>query len=514
MNEVDMRDVEKYQKQSLGRFYYKVLPYGTKADKMILAMFGQILEKEPMTDKGETLLDLVKNDIGETSHHRVVAMVGRSGAGKTATVVDLAIKHFVVYCVCSDPNSMADMDFADQNFVLLARDVEEIASNMCTPETLQAVKNNDSLLKRLAGDRVNLEFLARLLLLQLLFKMKPELTPEQFFREQMNGGTTTIGKFMGKLRQYDKITISNMLLVLQEDLKKRLNNQNQGLVIALDEAHIAGNRILAGKLISPSALSKNKEICNHKNDLKEQYRRGFLTPLCATLSNNVHATLVVLGTSMTLSDADHVYTAISKPTNLKRITKFPLINEQDVVNLLKKAIDLSDCEISTAKRRRLTGRPRFSASVISQLEKQDSDTCTKQEVLNSAIDSAIDQAKSDLKDMICDLLTNDKTGKIAHLLSRMVLAYKLHNGKTSFANNTETDFVNNALCSLHKDSDEYHLIMDEPLVIEVVKEKLKSRNIDPAFLEYLDQFNQVVENLGINTTVKGNMLEPLVRCCL
>ena len=84
MSEVDMRDVEKYQKQTLGRFYYKVLPYGTKADKLILAMFGQILEKAPMTDIGETLLDLVKNDIGETSHHRVVAMVGRSGAGKTA----------------------------------------------------------------------------------------------------------------------------------------------------------------------------------------------------------------------------------------------------------------------------------------------------------------------------------------------------------------------------------------------------------------------------------------------
>ena len=56
--------------------------------------------------------------------------------------------------------------------------------------------------------------------------------------------------------------------------------------------------------------------------------------------------------------------------------------------------------------------------------------------------------------------------------------------------------------------------MDEPLVIEVVEEELKSRNIDPSFLEYLDQFNQVVENLGTNTTAKGNMLEPLVRRCL
>ena len=48
--------------------------------------------------------------------------------------------------------------------------------------------------------------------------MKPELTPEQFFREQMNGGATTIGELVGKLCQYDTTTISNMLLCLRKDL--------------------------------------------------------------------------------------------------------------------------------------------------------------------------------------------------------------------------------------------------------------------------------------------------------
>jgi len=229
---------------------------------------------------------------------------------------------------------------------------------------------------------------------------------------------------VGKLRQYDTTTISNLL---QEDLTKHLYSQSQGLVIALDEAHIAEKRILAGKLISLSALLRNEKILNQKNELEERYQRGFLTPLCATLSSNMHATLVVLGTSLSLLDADHVYTAISKRINFERITNFPSINEQDVDNLLKKAIDLSDCEIPPAKRQRLTGRPRFSANVIGHLmEKNDSDTDTKQDVLNCAIDSAIDQAKNDLKSMMCNLLTNDKTGKIAHLLSRMVLAYKHH----------------------------------------------------------------------------------------
>ena len=65
------------------------------------------------------------------------------------------------------------------------------------------------------------------------------------------------------------------------------------------------------------------------------------------------ATLVVLGILLSLSGADHVYTAIRKPTNFKSITNFPLINKQDVDKLLKKAIDLSDCEFP----------PDFSASI-------------------------------------------------------------------------------------------------------------------------------------------------------
>jgi guanylate kinase len=513
MTEVNMGDVEEYQKKSLGRFYYKTLEaYGSKADKMILAMFGQMLEMTPMTKNGKTLLDFVKGDINEKSHHKVVAIVGQSGAGKTATIVDLARQHFVVYCVCSDPRSMNNLDFTDTNFAFLAKEVEAMVNNIRKPDTLEEVKDNDTLLKQFAGERVEIEFLARLLFLQLLFKMKPELTSEQFFREQI-GGAITIAKLVGKVRQYDAVTIHTMLICLQEDLTKHIYSKNQGLVIALDEAHIAVNNILAGKLISPSALLGNKKILNRKNELKKKYQRGFLTPLCATLSN-LHATLVVLGTSLSLSNADHVYTSVSKPTNFEKITSFPSINEQNVDNLLKKAIDLSDCEISPAKRRRLTGRPRFSANVISQLmEKNDSDTVTKQEVLDYAVDSAIDQAKDDLKSITCDLLTNDKTDNmLAHLLSRMVLAYKLRNGKISFAHTKESDFVVNALCSMHTDSDGMHLIMDEPLVIEVVEKELKRRNVNP--VKYLDQLNQVIENLGPDTTVKGNMLELLIRRCL
>ncbi|CAG8649474.1 6880_t:CDS:1, partial [Paraglomus occultum] len=504
------------------RFFSNSLPHGTKANKMNLAMFGQMLKMAPTTNNNKTLLDLVENDIGETGYHKVVAMVGRSGAEKTATVVDLAKQHFVVYCVCSDPGSIAMADFADQNFVLLAKDVEVMASNLQKPDSVQALKDNDTCLKQLAGERVEVEFLARLLFLQLLFKMKPELTPEQFFREQMNGGVTTIGKLVRTLRQYDQTTIGDMLFHVQDNLTKHIYSQERGLVIVLDEAHVAAKRILAGKLLTPSILSPSESpekqlevllsILNCKNELQEEYRRGFLTPLCATLSN-MCATLVVLGTSLSLADADHVYTAVGKKTNFEKITNFPSLDEQDVDNLLKNAIDLSDCEIPPAKQQKLIiiGRPRFSASVIGQLN--DSNMQPKQHVFNCAVDSAINQNKKDLKIMVRSLLTN-KAFNTAHLLGRMVLAYKLHNGKISFAQTSNADFVNHALCSLSEDSDDMHLIMNEPLVIDAVEEELKRSNLDPEFLEYLDQFNQVVENLGPETPVKGNVLEPLIRRCL
>jgi hypothetical protein len=170
-----------------------------------------------------------------------------------------------------------------------------------------------------------------------------------------------------------------------------------------------------------------------------------------------------------------------------------------VGNILKNNIDLSDCEIPPAKWQKLTGRPRFSASVISELVKNgDSVAYTKQEALDRAIDLAIDHAKISLKGKISSLLAKDNACITTHLLSRMVLAYKL---RISFTHTSEYDFVESALCCMTKDSDGIHLTLDELLVIEVVEEELKSRKINPALLEYLDLFNQIIKSLGpeVNT---------------
>ncbi|KAI8597591.1 hypothetical protein EDD21DRAFT_418573 [Dissophora ornata] len=53
--------------------------------------------------------------------------------------------------------------------------------------------------------------------------------------------------------------------------------------------------------------------------------------------------------------------------------------------------------------------------------------------------------------------------------------------------------------------------MDEPMVVEAVKEELKASGKDPAFMEYMDQIYQIITNFGIASTSKGDAFEPLVR---
>ena len=508
---VDATDVKIAQKEKLGPFYKKPLPYGATAGSMNLAMLGMVLDKEPTSSDNRTLREIVESDIGKTTNLSVVAMVGRSGSGKTATVIELARRHFVVYCVCSNPRSRGHPDFKDRNFSALAKDVEQMCQALPMPGSRAQRMDNDSRLKKLAGDRVELEFLARLLFLQLLFNNNAQLTPEQFFREQTNGGAVTIGVLVDRLRVFESRTIRTMLNFTQDKLAVHLNRQRQGLVVALDEAQIAGGHILPGEFISPTAITKTDEIFNGKDELKERYGRGFLTPLCATLGD-VRATLVVLGTSLSLQDADHVYSAVGKRTDFHRIMQFPSFDDQDVEDVLSELVDISDCTLPHVKRRKVTGRARFSVSVVRELfELHHTDPHTKQTKLDKAFDSAINLAKTELRDKVRDLLDNDRTGDVAHLLGRMVLAFKLQGGKIWFSSDGQADFMDKALCSLRMHTDGVHWLMDEPLVVEVVEEELNRSNVDPAFSEHLRQLNGIIENLGVKSSAKGNALEPLVR---
>ncbi|KAF9287534.1 hypothetical protein BGZ68_001690 [Mortierella alpina] len=510
---VDPKAVEVSQRDRLGPFYKRTLPYHTTATDTSLVMLGLELDKQARTSAGETLRSIVEDDIGKFIDQRVVAMVAPSGSGKTATVIDLASKHFVVYCVCCSPNPTISPGFNDPNFVTLAKDVERIYRSVIDRRqgTLRDPQDIDLEVKALVGERVELEFLARLLFLQLLLSNNSDLEPLQFFREQTAGGASTITRLVKKLQQYDYRAIEAMLVDVQANLRSFLVPRKYGLVIALDEAQHAVNGILAGKLIAPSALVKYRDtLFDSKNQIQTKFRRGFLTPLSATLSN-MQATLVILGTALSLQDADHVYSAIAKQTNFLRITEFPSFNEDDVDKILSDLVDMSGCEIPPAKRRRLTGRARFSIDVVSRLAGPCSSQDSKQATLIDAVDQSIEHTTNSLRTGIRTILESDKTGEAARLLCRMVLAYHLQDAKISFSSHQQSDFVDKALCRLRPHSDGIHLVMDEPMVIEAVQEELKASNKDPEFSEYLDQIYRIVTNHGANSTSKGAALELLAR---
>ncbi|KAF9408942.1 hypothetical protein BGZ94_002143 [Podila epigama] len=516
---VDPKDVEASQKERLGPFYKRTLPYHKTAKDTSLVMLGLELDKQARTTNGETLRSIVEGDISTFSGHRVVAMVAPSGSGKTATVIDLATRHFVVYCVCCSTRSTISPDFDDHNFAQLAMDVEEIYATIVRTQGIpHGLLDIDSEVNRLVRQRVQLEFLARLLFLHFLLTTKPDLEPQQFFREQTTiGGASTIRELVKRLQEYDSTTVQDMLDKVQTKLHSLLDPKGLGLVIALDEAQSAANSILAGKLIAPSALAaywntrnSPSALFDDKNEIHRRHRRGFLTPLSATLSN-LQATLVILGTALSLQDADHVYSAVGKRTNFTRITDFPRFDENDVNRMLSDLVDLSDCDIPSAKRRKLSGRARFSLGIINHLVATGPTHESKQATLDSAITHTIEHVKSGLRRAVCTILEGDKTGEAARLLCRMVLAYHLQDSKISFSSTLQSDFVDKALCKLRAHPDGVHLIMDEPMVVEAVEEELKASGKDPSFSEYMDQIYQIVANFGVASSSKGDALEPLVR---
>lgn len=515
---VDDKEVEISQRVKLGRFYKRPLPYHETPADISLVMLGLELDQQAKTSDGQTLRSIVEDDIiGKYKDPRVVAMVAPSGSGKTATVVDLASRHFVIYAVCCIPGPAVSPGFKDPNFITLAEDIESIYRGVVQRNqgSSQDAVDFDSEVKALTSERVKIEFLARFLFLLYLLENNPDLEPKQFFLEQtITNGALSIGRLVRKLKKYAHDNIRDMLIEVQNNIRHHLLPRGLGVVIALDEAQVAANNILPGKLIAPSAVTKERNLLfDNKNQIQSKFRRGFLTPLSSTL-NNMQATLVILGTALSLQNADHIYSAVAKQTNDWKITDFPRFDKNDVSKMLSDLVDMEDCVIPEAKRRKLAGRPRFSVDIINGLTKPLSNGDSKQVALEKAIDMSIERTMDKLRGGVRTILASDHAGGMARLLSRMVLSYHLHGGKISFAGKDQADFVDKALCRLSPHADGVHLIMDEPMVVEAVEIELKAAGKDPSFLEYLDQIFQVVTNFGVNTASKGDAFEPLVRRCL
>ncbi|RUS13610.1 hypothetical protein BC937DRAFT_95055 [Endogone sp. FLAS-F59071] len=301
-------------------------------------------------------------------------MVARSGSGKTATVVGLAKKHFVIYLLYSMPGSNLS-DFRDTNFDKLAQEVEDLPSILkpkyhCKSE--KSALDYDTILRLRAMDRVKLEYLARQLHLLFLFQ-----------------------------------TILTMIQNTNYELKKFLHKQ--GLVIVLDEAHVVEDYILyvLAKCDLIYKIKNYTDIFNNNGVICSEYCCGFLTSLIEAL-DGMGVTLVVLGTAFSLLNVEHIYSTYCKPDEKHlQFTNFPSANEEDVDTMLNLLLDMSNCVIPLEKKQRLAGRFQFTIYIIEAITQVNSpNTKSKQTILNEAIILVEKRAKGEARSDVKKLLNN------------------------------------------------------------------------------------------------------------
>ncbi|KAF9908675.1 hypothetical protein EC991_009603 [Linnemannia zychae] len=515
---IDPKDAETFQRQRLVFFFKKTLPFFQTAMDTKLVMLGLGFDKEARSRENMTLRSIVEDDIGALYHNRVVTMVAPSGSGKTATLIDVASQHFVIYCACCHLWAINATDFKDQNFNHLGTDVEEIYRTFSSSAPTRIRRDPvdfDKALSRLVSDRVSLEFLARVLFLQLLLDINPDLEPLQFFREQTTTGQSTISTLVHILREYDLYAIEAMLIEVERNLRSFLDPRRRNWVIALDRAHIARDNILHKKFISQSSLAafnphyiRRSVLFDDNNEIRDNHRIGFLTPLSAAVGR-MQATFVILGTAPSLLEMDGEHLRPGKESNVIRIVDFPQLNEDDVSTMLSSLIDLSGCHIPFAKRHKLSGRAVFSIEVLQNLVDYNN-PCTskdsKQAILDDAVDRTINHFMMEFKRRVRSILEDAKTDEPARLFCRMVLAQQLHAGKVTFPRHPNHDFVKDGFCRLQYYYSDYHLIMDEPMVLEAVQEGLGDIYENPKF----QAFDRLLATVNVNSA-RETALERLVR---
>ncbi|KAF9432439.1 hypothetical protein BGZ76_010814 [Entomortierella beljakovae] len=344
-----------------------------------------------------------------------------------------------------------------------------------------------------------MEILGRLLFLYLLFSVNRNITPQQYFHEQINGGTHTTKDLIRYLRQYNPETVTDMLTAVQSMLRTLIAPQKRGLVIAVDEAQLAITNILPRRSISPKTFVEKHKISSNMGGLIANHLLGFFTPLLSTLGT-IPATIVVLGTSLSLQDVERVMPAIGKEDEgFMNIVNFPRFDIHDMRQLLSTLLVISDSDLPPDKDlRMLTGRTRFTMSIVGRLlDEGHSKGGNKKQRLRRSFDSALGKSRNQVRKKANELLHYGANKHTVELLSRMVLSFILQAGRTSFDNDSDVDLVQSTLCGLTPESDGLHYIMDEPLVINAVEAELRESNIDPEFIEYSEQFQRILENLGV-----------------
>ena len=238
----------KVQERLLGPFNKPGVELPMVTGKLDLRLLGFV--REPLPSSQRILRDLAAAKTG----CYYAASVSVSGGGKTTTLFDVAMQHFLLLLDCFKPGGSTKMNpTMDNNFQIFVTDLEE----------LKAEAKGDLVQFRLQTQRrIRVELFARFLYLRALFQLDKDLTPQQYLLGQLNGGQKSIANLVDELENLSSKSAQVLLNQVIQDLDMNYLKKDNGLVVGIDEANTAMDFLFPGDFLSPNG--------NH---------RGLFTPI-------------------------------------------------------------------------------------------------------------------------------------------------------------------------------------------------------------------------------------------
>ena len=514
IQEVTPAEVEAAQRKLLGAFYldqprtaqgFPPLPNGIDgADSMDLEFLG-LRSKTSVVDEVVDLLD----------HQRSVVQVGLSATGKTGTLVSVASARFVL-SICGTGTSVlqATPKFCrDINCSKMTIDLHQQLLHHVRSVTEEPDRSMQYFL--IVGDRVWLEMAGRLLFSANLFHQYPNLTPEAFLREQVssigrnaiNSAITMVQKeFRG--RDALDLLLKELERIVLHSIKSRVTNQ-KALVWALDEAQLFIDVPNAESLwhLRPSILP-GYESKPASKVLPDQKQWGFLSPFTETLTS--HGVVFVIGTKLSLKDADQVISAIGREGNTVKVAQCSPCT--DVWTLLSQFINLSeidkeDPEVSRALEG-CQGRHRIAAGIVCKIA-----TNTIVHNISDKKEKLIKAAQLSRELSLASLTENVKTLLTSHPDIKPILLEALTNRwlfgtRFRILTTSTVDLVNAALCSIVIDpcSSLTSFEFGEEIVFDSIAQAFATEHIAKAITDLRSSLEKEPS--------KGNKLQSVVAVAL
>eukprot|EP01106_Pelomyxa_sp_JSP_P011842 TRINITY_DN314_c0_g2_i2.p1 TRINITY_DN314_c0_g2~~TRINITY_DN314_c0_g2_i2.p1 ORF type:complete len:757 (-),score=101.00 TRINITY_DN314_c0_g2_i2:137-2407(-) len=493
-----LAELERKQRQLLGPFFKVLLPSGEDGLPQ-LCRFGRVLEgdTDPTTKDGLSLRDIVQL----LQDNSFVALIGKSGCGKTTALQVLAAEHFVLYIDCVK-------DFTMKSCLSTAQYIySETFSSQSPLQSWDEAKSVHSQAKNLCRTLILYNIAARMIYLKLLMQAS-NITPLEWFHVQSQSGgqhiILTIYQTLRKLHLECFYVIASVTKEIGGKMK---------LPIVLDDAQNLEKHLMS-QVLSATASTQTDDHSCWDVYAKRVYGRHLRNSLGLVLMvlQEINKPIIVSGTSLTLRNIERPCSAVRKQNYpIYHITMFPIC--RDPLKLIGSLINLDGCTIEEPQLQLLSGRFRIATSVVwgvvSCCNKEPPNIENKQKLLTTAVTSSIDTALEQLKSHVECCLESLGSREV---LERLVLAWEVHHGRLDIQ--SSKDELIEAICSVSpcQEDGPTHLMIDEAIVVKAIRSKLcMTPSLNTVHLDYLvNLLDATLYALGCKTTSKGSPLDFLV----